>query len=144
MSQYQKTIVVKTLPGKKKVTNWAALHDVSILDSLFQEKTMRFKGKREYRSPAKFGVGLLFLWIVIGLAIGVAFSGAGNPGAGAGAWVTFPLGYTIYHFVRHRAKSVEFEILSVDSENQPAVRIAGSDDFDEVKADINSLAMSLI
>lgn len=145
VSQYQKTIMVKQLPElRTKVTNWAALRDVSVLDSVFQPTTMRFKGKKEYKSSRKFSVGMLFLWIAIGLGVGIAFSAGGSPGVGAVAWFVVPIGYVVYHFVLARAKTVEFEIVSVDSQEEAGVRVSCSDDFDDVKADVNALVTSLI
>jgi len=145
MPEYQKTITPSdTSTLRQKLSNWAALTDITVLETLVQESTVRVKGKKLYRGKGKFRIGLLILWIFIGFFVGIALVSAKAVGLGLLSWLVVPLGYVAYHFVRNRTRLVEFEVLSVGSQGSTALRISASDDFDDVKADVNSLVTSIM
>ncbi len=148
MSKYLKTVVPADETAlRDRVMNWAALHDVNVLDTHVQDATMKVVGKKTYHSKRRFNIGLFVLWIVIGVIISALVIDPDNSEydvAGGFFLLAIPAGYVIYHFVRGRTRTVEFEILSREMEGKNTLKISASDDFDEVKADVNALATTML
>jgi hypothetical protein len=157
MADYQKTITPSDPAAvRQKVTNWAALADVSLLDSVFQDNNIKLQGKKVYRSKIRFRPGVLVLWVISGWIIAFLVALIDNlvapnqPPTGAASFlggtalVLCPLGYFVYYVVNRRSRTVVFEIYSLTSTTPPALRISATDDFDDVKADINSLVTTVM
>ena len=102
----------ETADLRKKLTNWAALSDISVLDSLFQDRNIKLTGKKAYRSKMRFSVGFLFLWIFTGFVVGIIISAEKRPSVGAVPWLIFPLGYVVYYFVKHRDRTVWGKVIN--------------------------------
>lgn len=148
MAEYKKTIVPTSELAalRKKVTNWANFNKVVILDYAYLDQNTRLEGRKVYRRKVRFRVVILFLWIFIGFVMGMIFAAAKHPGGSTISLLTVPLVYVAYYFIKRRSRTVEFKILSTGSPDSPALNftITTSADFDEVKADVNSLATTLM
>jgi len=146
MAEYKKTIILNEPAAlRQKLTNWAIFNKVKILDSMFLEEGARFEGKKDYREKVRFRVRILFLWFFVGILMS-SFIREAIPSLRY-LWILPPLGYVAYYFIRRKSHIVELEIRSIGpfdgSPGPPTLIISASADFDEVKADINSLLMML-
>lgn len=159
MAQFQKTITPKDPANvREKLNRWTLLTDLNVIDMNVDGNTIKLKASKTYRVKGKFRVGLLFLWLAIGIALSAFWSGvamrlmrAGGPMLGTPEVLPLivigcPIGYTIYHFRSTRQRRVVFDVISLGSSEASNLKfkISSSEDFDEVRSDINSLLADMI